>query len=354
MTKNGVVGLLVRSDNTGLGNQTLRMAKMIKPDYIFLIDSTPFNGNKQYPERYDGFKGFTVKGFPSVADVNKFYNQTRITHFICCENPHNFAFFSLAHRYKIKTFVVSNYEFCDNLVDSGLPLPYKFVMPSYWHIDTMQNMFPNTPVEYLPPPIDPEEFKGIRQHNKGLSNSPTKLLHIIGKLAFRDRNGTLDLIKAIKLTKTDFVLDIRTQFDLPSDYVVTHPKINYIKKDVYSPADMYRGYKFLVLPRRYGGLSLTTNEALASGLGVLMPDISPNNKLLPRKWLCKTSHSETIYTRTTIDKYHIDIQDLANKIDQAVTESQKNKKHYDTAIKIFDKEFNQNNLVEEYKKVFEI
>ena len=35
----------------------------------------------------------------------------------------------------------------------------------------------------------------------------------------------------------------------------------------------------LVLPRKYGGLCLPALEAAASGLAVLMPDISPNHEL---------------------------------------------------------------------------
>ena len=41
------IGIIARSDNTGLGNQTKELIDMLKPDKILLIDSTPFNKNNQ-------------------------------------------------------------------------------------------------------------------------------------------------------------------------------------------------------------------------------------------------------------------------------------------------------------------
>ena len=40
------LGIIARSDNTGLGNQTRELVKMLNPDKILLIDSKHFNGNK--------------------------------------------------------------------------------------------------------------------------------------------------------------------------------------------------------------------------------------------------------------------------------------------------------------------
>ena len=44
------IGIIARSDNTGLGNQTKELVDMLNPSSILLIDSTPFNKNKQHPE----------------------------------------------------------------------------------------------------------------------------------------------------------------------------------------------------------------------------------------------------------------------------------------------------------------
>lgn len=38
----------------------------------------------------------------------------------------------------------------------------------------------------------------------------------------------------------------------------------------------------MILPRKYAGLCLPMNEALMSGLPVIMTDIEPNNVILPK------------------------------------------------------------------------
>jgi hypothetical protein len=47
------LGIIARCDNTGLGNQTRELVKMLNPDKILLIDSYSFNNNKQYPHWYE-------------------------------------------------------------------------------------------------------------------------------------------------------------------------------------------------------------------------------------------------------------------------------------------------------------
>ena len=42
------LGIIARSDNTGLGNQTMELVKMLNPDKILLINSQFFNNNKQH------------------------------------------------------------------------------------------------------------------------------------------------------------------------------------------------------------------------------------------------------------------------------------------------------------------
>ena len=37
------LGIIARCDNTGLGNQTRELVKMLNPDKILLIDSYSFN-----------------------------------------------------------------------------------------------------------------------------------------------------------------------------------------------------------------------------------------------------------------------------------------------------------------------
>jgi hypothetical protein len=60
------------------------------------------------------------------------------------------------------------------------------------------------------------------------------------------------------------------------------------------------------------------NEALLSGLPVFMTDISPNNTVLPKEWLVKSSKIDQFRARTLIDVYEANPKMLAKLIDDYV------------------------------------
>lgn len=307
------LGLIVFTTNSGLGNQTRRLTYMLNPDTVLAIDSSNFSKNKeQHFDWYDNFKGYKIQGFPSNHEIKTFLKD--LTHVFVCENPLNSHLLDLAKKMNIKVFIQSNYEFCDHLSKS-LTLPYKFLMPSYWHVQTMKDKFGNDLVEYLPPPIDPQEFKEAREVNMKRVSSRKRILHIVGTLAAEDRNGTLDLLNSLKYVKSDFEIIIRSQHSLSDEYLVNDPRVKYVIENTHETQDLYKDFDFMVLPRRYGGLSLTTNEALISGLPVIMPNISPNDELLRSPWLAWAEKKTELYTRTWIDVYKTNYRALADRID---------------------------------------
>ena len=83
---------------------------------------------------------------------------------------------------------------------------------------------------------------------------------------------------------------------------------------IYDQRELYGCGDILVFPRRYGGNCLPLNEALASGMPVIMPDISPNNHLLPKKWLVSATVREYFTPRTRVDVYQVNPAELAEKI----------------------------------------
>lgn len=294
------LGIVVFANDGGLGNQTKRLVQMLKPFRILLIDSRGFSKNKQLNTHwYDGFQGYKVSGFPTNHEVKVFLRD--LTHVLVCENPLNPSLFSEARKLGIKTYCQSNYEFCDNLNNPDWPLPDLFLMPSYWHVQTMADKFGADRVQYLPPPINPNEFANARTINFARTSSRLRLLHIVGTLAAHDRNGTLDLLEALKHTEADFDLVIRSQHQLPDEYLVDDSRVTYVMQNATDPQEMYTDFDAVFLPRRYGGLSLGTNEALMSGLPVFMPDIPPNNQLLPSAWVFPAMKTGSFFTRTNID-----------------------------------------------------
>lgn len=309
------LGIIVFANNSGLGNQTRRLTYMLKPDRILVIDSSKFSKNKvQNYSWYDNFTGYKVDGFPTTHEVKVFLNS--LTHVLVAENPLNFSLLTLAKEAGIKTYIQSNYEFCDHLAHPELTLPTKFLMPSHWKVEEMKQKFGEAHVQYLPPPIDPAEFAKVREANLKYSGTPTRFLHVVGTLAQEDRNGTKDLLAAIKFIKEPCLITIKSQHDLPPEYIIHDSRVRYQIGNTENESDLYKDQDVLVLPRRYGGLCLVCNEALMAGLPVIMPNISPNNKLLPSGWLVSARRIKTLKTRTIIDVYGVNPGELAAKMDE--------------------------------------
>lgn len=306
------LGLVVFSNNSGLGNQSRRLAQFMKPEQVLLIDSTSFSKNtEQHPEWYDGFTGYISKGFPNKKTVDTFLRG--LTHLYIIENPLNWYMLDLAKHWNIKTYIASNYEFCDNLNQSQLPLPDKFLMPSYWMVEDMKNRFGDDRVEYLPPPLFLQDFVKAREYNLDRKRK-RRFLHVIGTLAAEDRNGTKLLLEALKYTDADFELVIKSQHDLPADYFTQDRRVKYMIGNEPEVENIYYDFDGMIIPRRFGGLCLPMCEALACALPVIMPDISPNNQVLPKEWLVSADQVGKIRTRTEIPLFNANVLQLAQKI----------------------------------------
>jgi len=308
------LGMFVFANDSGLGAQTRRLCQMLKPDRLLAIDMSKLSKNSiQHFEWYDNFNGYKVNGVPTNHELIVFLRG--LTHVILCETALNNQFYALAKQMNVKVFLQSNYEFCDHLVNNIIP-PTKFLMPSYWKIMEMQTEFGEDRVMYLPPPINPIEFKEARQINFARqSTDKPRFLHIVGTLAANDRNGTLSLLESLRYSKGDYELVIRSQHELPKEYIVNDRRVKYDIQNVTDAQDMYKDFDCMILPRRYGGLSLTTNEALMSGLPVIMSDISPNNKLLPAQWCVPAKKIGQFKTRTMIDIHGVDVKMLGKTLD---------------------------------------
>lgn len=306
-----MLGVIARCDDTGLGNQTRSYVQMLRPERIMVVDSTPFSKNSQHFEWYDGFMVQPTKGWPTNLESSRFIRG--LTHVLTAETAYNYKVYELARLYKTKVFTAPNWEFLDHINDRRLPKPHMWLMPSYWHLEDMKALYPNT--VYLPPPVIMANFKDARMTNIQ-RNSYRRFVHVMGKVATHDRNGTFDLIDSLKYSTAQFELVIRSQNPIP-EYMelAKDDRIRFDIGNVADPQDMYKNFDAMIIPRRYGGLCLPMNEALASGLPVIMPDISPNNKVLPDEWLVPAEKTHDFMARTKIDVYRSDIISLGKKLD---------------------------------------
>lgn len=300
-----MLGMIVRADDTGLGNQTRNLCYMLNPDKVLIIDSTPFNRSEQHFEWYKDFNTDRVLGFPEIGHYNAWMQG--LTHVLTCESFYNDYFVNHAMRMGIKTYNQANPEFYSHSVTP----PTMFLMPSTWYLSEFEDKYPGK-VKQLSPPLYPEDYAEAKEINFNRKSKP-RFLHIVGKWASKDRNGTKSLLSALVHTKSQFELVIKSQY--PLDFNFFDKRITWEIGNTEKQQDLYKDFDAMILPRRYGGLCLPMNEALMSGLPVIMTDISPNNHVLLEEWLVQAKVHDHLQTRIMLDVYDADAEDLAQKID---------------------------------------
>lgn len=292
--------LLVRADDTGLGYQTRAYYKHLNPHKTVIIDISNLNGNIQH---YDWYKDVSlIRGIPTDEQVRSILMDTDVL--LTAETPYNLNLYKIAREMGVKTACVENPEFYDHIKYPQYEMPDLIILPSVWmqREITAHATSRMTKVVQLHHPVDREDitFKLRTTH---------KFLHIAGKPAANDRNGTFDFLYAVP----DGVVAIQ------DDNIANRIKRRYrharVLQNINDRNWMYQTGDVLVLPRKYGGNCLPLNEALASGMPVIMPDISPNNHILPKEWLVPARVTDYFTPRTKVDIYSVDPDALRLKIE---------------------------------------
>lgn len=338
------LGIIARCDDSGLGNQTHELVKMLNPHKVLLVDSSPFNNHIQHYDWYKDNNVMRIAGFPAKNTVLNFLRDINIV--LSCETFYHKNFVELARNKNIKTILQYNYEFLEYLQNLNKSLPDLMLSPSHWKIEETKQQFGNrSRIEHLPPPTDPSLF----ENNKTINlQSSKKILHVAGKAAIFDRNGTESVIEMMKYCKEDFELTIRSQNYL--DFDVKDDRVRVIVDNEKNRQDLYKGYDAMILPRRYAGLCLPMNEALMSGMPVFMTDISPNNNILPKEWLAKSEYVTSFMAKSMTDVYRADPEHLAHIVDEYMKLDNKE----ESKIKAFDigyQNFSSNALRDKYIKL---
>jgi hypothetical protein len=340
------LGIIARSDNTGLGNQTRELVNMLNPDKVLLVDSTAFNGNKQHPEWYSGYNVTkTSNGMPTNKEYMRFLQDIDVV--LSCETFYSTIFIDMAKKYNVKTILQYNYELFGHMTTPNLTLPDVLLSPSLWNIDIVKEKFGNkTKVIHLPPPTTTSIFDEAREINT--SKTHNRILHIAGKKAAKDRNGTESILEMMRYSKSNFELVIKTQTKL--DIKTNNSRVKIDTDNIENRANLYAGYDAMLLPRRYAGLCLPMNEALISGLPVFMTDISPNNIVLPSKWLIPSEKIGSFQTKSMVDIYSAEPEKFARIIDDYVDNVNK-EKNKQQAIELGFSHFAVENLKDKYLEV---
>lgn len=301
------LGLIARADSRGLGIQTRSFHDHMRPAKTMVIDCP---SAKPLPLRRDWYPDATwIKGLPTPRDFRTWLQGLDVV--FTAETAYGPHLWSEADRVGVKTVLQGNFEFL-NKADR----PTQWVAPSMWRFDE----WPKGTV-YLPVPIETGRFT-LNQ-----STDAKRFLHIVGRPAIHDRNGTEDLLEALKHVTADIEVTIRCQ---DRDYLASidgfpinrrKVKLNLAGGDVENYWDNYTGQDVLIMPRRFGGLCLPANEALGAGMPVIMPHIDPN-WWLPGEWLVSAHKTGSFMAKTRVDLHAVDPVVLARKIDRFATDTE--------------------------------
>lgn len=343
------IGLIARTDDTGLGNQSLELAKMLNPSRVLLINSSGWN-NGNFTIHPEWYKDYEVQvgnaeGWLLDEEIKEFLNHVDVI--ISCETFYSNNVVPMARNRGIKTILQFNYEFLEDIEPKHLP--DVLLSPSLWHLEDVEQMYGNQcEVIHLPPPTEHTQFDKVRQNN--LSKNHNRLLHVVGKQATNDRNGTNSVIEMLKYSNKDFEIVFKVQTG--AEFYCDDPRARIEYLNVENRVDLYDGFDALVLPRRFAGLCLPMNEALLSGLPVLMTNISPNNEILPPEWLSRASEIKTFNAKRLINVYAVDAPMLAMKVDSYMNMEDKTPLK-EIAYHTGYSKFSQNSLKQNYLDLFE-
>lgn len=304
------IGLITRANNSGLGNQTWELYRHLAPVKTLVVD---WQMDRPLPKRLKRFPDAQVIDHaPTATECMEFLKDLDLV--FTCETPYNYDLFALAQGYGVATVLQYNWEFLDYLQHPDLPLPTLFAAPSNWHIQDVP--YPNR--TWLPVPIATERFP---PHE---STRATRFLHIVGRPAVHDRNGTEDFFEALRHVTSNIEVTIHCQLHPTLSFrdVPDNVKLYFEQGDTENYWDNYTNQDVLVLPRRYGGLCLPMQEALGAGMPVIMPAIDPNYNVLESNWLVPASLKSQFMARSPIDVYRTHAYALANLIDRFATDEE--------------------------------
>lgn len=299
------LGLIARADNRGLGQQTWAVHRNLRPAKTLVVNCSSAQPLKLRLERFPG--ATVVDGLPNRDDFREFLNG--VTCLYTAETGYSQELWDEAEQQGVKTVLHANYEFLDTR-----DRPTVWAAPSLWRI----NQWPAGTI-HLPVPIETDRFPITAK-----PATATRFLHIVGRPAINDRNGTVDLLRALRHVKSDIELTITCQHPghvggLINDHSIHTPdnvRLTIAPGDTENYWDNYSGFHALILPRRFGGLCLPANEAIGAGIPVIMPDTDPNNTWLPREWLVRCSHAGEFRAKQHITYVRTDPELLAQQIDQ--------------------------------------
>lgn len=271
------VGLIARTEDRGLGNLTWEWAQHMRPERVLIVE--PRHPVPQRPDRYDEHETITMPWDPAAPALDT-RDERRVRKWLTgldvvysAETFYDWRICAWARELGVRTVCHVMPEFYRHWADDAPPAPSAWWAPTLYRLDRLP-----AETRHVPVPVALERFR--RPRRTPTAPQPITWLHPAGTRAAQDRNGTRTFLSALRYCQEPHTVIVRAQGQtLPTR---TRRNVDVVQG---RPADeywqLYDGAEAVVLPRRYAGLSLPAQEAMAAGCALLMTDVEPQRSEWP-------------------------------------------------------------------------
>lgn len=223
---------------------------------------------------------------------------SKIDTLLLFETPFDWKIIPKARELGIKTILMPMYE-C-----TTYPLPYSpdlLLCPSELDFDHYARVGERS-LSLITVPVD------VRWK---LRERARVFVHNAGNGGLGMRNGTPELIEAMKYVKSPIKLIIRTQ---THNFKCDDPRVE-IRKGTIPYDELWNEGDVFIFPEKFNGLSLPLQEAYASGMLVMCGDRFPMNTWLPKDPLIPVKGYKREKISVEFDSAIYDPEDIARTID---------------------------------------
>lgn len=266
------VGLIARADNSGLGTMSWEFTRHIDFDQVKIISNGRY---KIFPERFKNI----------VSEL-----KTDIT--LAIETPYDLK------NWIGKKILIPMYECTHPGIAEKADV---IISPSL--LD--KQFYPNS--TFIPFPIN-RTVLPFKERKKAHI-----FVHNAGHGGLGGRNGTKELIEAMRFVKSDIQLIINSQ--IPLD-VHADPRIIVRQIDVENYWELWNEGDVFIFPEKFNGLSLPIQEAMSVGMAIMATDRYPFNAFLPKELLIPSRGFRKERIATWFESAIIEPKDIAEKIDE--------------------------------------
>lgn len=216
------------------------------------------------------------------------------------ETPFHWGLLSLCRQSGVKTVLMPMYE----CMPTHMPYPADVIVnPS----DLDARYYPSGVRLNVPVP------KWVEYRKRGVAKT---FVHNAGHGGLMGRNGTGELIDAMRHVKADVKLILRSQKKL--EWGIDDPRVE-VRVGTVPREELYSEGEVFVFPEKFNGLSLPLQEAFASGMAVVSTNRFPMNGWLPTEYLIEPAGERENRVSGRCHKFSesvIDPEDIALAIDR--------------------------------------